>query len=590
MKSFRRNEKGQFVIIAALLISVLTLSLIAVIGQVALNSQVMDSKPVNELLLGITSDMERALTKSLSQYTYSYYTGESSQPAFDTMTLWKKAILTSYSGLNLEMNDAFTPDFSSTKWQNGQARSAATIEYSIDVNAYGFKGWTGITSKYVNLQLFPNTIETSIPGQTTFEFQLNQSVVNGDQTQPIPNLTPDSIIVGTYCENQPVIPATEVTLRYLGSGNYAITFNEETNPNTRGVSLTIVTPDDNIWISTHYYQEILLTFNTREASGSTSNLGTIRYIDTDYSGSGFDVAHPVTPSQHGEKYYLKYTPSTAYRFVGWSTNSPSNIQFVSTTSATTAVTVLGTGTITATYESNSIPPPGSTHSLVLDSQSFNSASPTHEGTITFNTTPYTSLPASLTVPAGSNTVTFTAPNASTHFLYWQFSDNIFPTSPQAPTMTITVSGDAQATALYIVDDENPPPPPPPPEQTHTLILDSQSFNSAVPTHEGTITFNTTPYTTLPQSLTIQAGTNQITYTPPNASTHFLYWAFSDNISPTSPQGATMTIVFSGDAQATAVYIVDDENPPPPPPPPEQTHTLILIVRASIQPSQLMREL
>ena len=32
----------------------------------------------------------------------------------------------------------------------------------------------------------------------------------------------------------------------------------------------------------------------------------------------------------------------------------------------------------------------------------------------------------------------------------------------------------------------------------------------------------------------------------------------------------MTIVFSGDAQATAVYIVDDENLPPPPPPPQQT--------------------
>ena len=131
-------------------------------------------------------------------------------------------------------------------------------------------------------------------------------------------------------------------------------------------------------------------------------------------------------------------------------------------------------------------------------------------------------------------------------------------------MTITVSGNAQATAIYIVDPENPPPPPPPPVSTYALVLDSQSFDSASATHEGTITFNATPYSSLPASLTVAAGSYTLTFTAPNASTHFLYWQFSGNIASMTEQGETMTVMVFGDATATAVFLVAQTPPVIPP--------------------------
>src|SRR3990170_3189744 len=200
MRSLRRDCKGQFVIIVALLISVLTLSLTFSIHQVNFHKQELRYQPVNELLLGVTSDMERALSKALSVYTYTLLGGPSTETVAtelgtEYMSTWKKAVLTSYSTLDLRLTHDYLR-FGSN-WNGPVGFSIASTEYNLDVNGYGFKGWTGRAAKFVRLEFFPDSIDVTDPNQTSLEFQLTESAVNQNEMTPISNLSPELVFVNS---------------------------------------------------------------------------------------------------------------------------------------------------------------------------------------------------------------------------------------------------------------------------------------------------------------------------------------------------------------------------------------------------------
>ena len=295
MRKLIRNNKGQFVIIAALLIAALTLATVISIHEININRQSIVYKPVNEFLLGTTSDMNRALTVALANYTDGIANNKTSiveanytayRTASQFMTTWKESVLTSYSSYGIRINPDYdmTPRFEigpwngTTPWANSTTFSFAYIPYGFDVDSYGFKGWVGATIKYVKLQIFSETVETNpTTGSTSLIFQLTQSDVSENYSTPIPDLpsSPDNAAfrIGAYNANsQSFTPmAGPSTLIYLGGGNYNVTFNQAIDPIHNGVRLDLATPKDEIWISALSYNDISGELGTYYVSYNSSS-------------------------------------------------------------------------------------------------------------------------------------------------------------------------------------------------------------------------------------------------------------------------------------------------------------------------------
>jgi hypothetical protein len=247
---------------------------------------------VDEFLLGTTSDMNRALTVALANYTDGIANNKTSiveanytayRTASQFMTTWKEAMLTSYASYGIRINPDYdmTPRFEigpwngTTPWANSSTFSFAYIPYGFDVDSYGFKGWVGATEKYVQLQIFPETVEPKA-GSTSLKFQLTQSVVNGNYSTPIPDLpsSPDNATfrIGAYNATSQSFNATSpLTLIYLGGGNYSVTFNQTIDFHYKGVRLDLATPKDEIWISAFNYNDISGELGTYYVSYNSSS-------------------------------------------------------------------------------------------------------------------------------------------------------------------------------------------------------------------------------------------------------------------------------------------------------------------------------
>jgi hypothetical protein len=279
-----RKNRGQFVIIAALLIAALTLAAAISIHEINIHRQSITYRPVDTLLLGTTSDMNRALTVALANYTYSIRNGnlteaEANFNASRFMATWKKSVLTSYSSYGITINPDcdMTPRFEigpwsgNTPWNGSSTFSFAYIPYGLDVDSYGFKGWVGATVKYVQLKIFSETVETNwTTGLSSLKFQLTQSDVNENSSTPIADLSSNpengAFRIGAFNVTSSYFNVTSpLPLIYLGGGNYSVTFNQKIDPIHKGVRLDLATPKDEIWISAFSY-------NYSKASSLTSTL------------------------------------------------------------------------------------------------------------------------------------------------------------------------------------------------------------------------------------------------------------------------------------------------------------------------------
>jgi hypothetical protein len=277
MSALIRDNKGQFVIIVALLIAALTLATIISIHSINIHSQSIAYTPANEFLLGITADMNRALTVSLAKYTNEIlnlkHTEETAiENGTNFMETWKQSVLTSYSNYGIEIRTDLPQNMNTTfrkDWEhvNGISSSYAYIPYAFDVNSYGFIGWTGTTAKYVQLQINSVNVENWTTGLTQVEFQLMQSDISVNSLRPIPDLptNPNSakFRIGSYNGiTDEFTPWTgQISLTYLGNGNYRATLSsadpvdpsQAINPIHKGVRIELATPNDEVWIQNSYY-------------------------------------------------------------------------------------------------------------------------------------------------------------------------------------------------------------------------------------------------------------------------------------------------------------------------------------------------
>ena len=314
MRNIVRNNRGQFVIIAALLIAALTLATAISIHEITINRQSISYKPAGEFLLGTTSDMNRALTVSLAKYTSEIHNNNdqvnAGKIASNFMSTWKQSLLTSYSSYGIkirtDLSQNMIPNFQTNWIGNGVSSSFAYIPYAFDVESYGFMGWTGATAKYVQLQITSVNVENWPSGTTDIDFQLMQSDVNLNNPSPISDLptNPDSsnFHIGAYNDNTKefTLYTGPVALTYLGEGKYHVTFNQAVDPINKGVKLEIATPNDGIWVSNFNYDYTKASTTTHTLLSAASGSITLGDSVTDSVtvtglGDGFPIpSGPVT--------------------------------------------------------------------------------------------------------------------------------------------------------------------------------------------------------------------------------------------------------------------------------------------------------
>lgn len=261
MRSLRQNKKGQFVVIAALIIIIFTLSLVLTISKISLTRQEMRYEPVQELVLGIVSDFDRCLSHALSIATQAYNESGSLEEAIaagnDFIAKWLNSTLAFYSSLGLEI-DINASEYGATDvfWNlNWGARSSVSYAYtrlSLNINAYGFKGWTSYSIKSVWLSITNLTIsvDRDNPNESIMILTFQVMERERERVEPVLGLTPENLQIKVDSPEAQDMPVNIENQTYLGNGKYRV-FCRTNSTAIISVTITLTTPEDNIMVSAH---------------------------------------------------------------------------------------------------------------------------------------------------------------------------------------------------------------------------------------------------------------------------------------------------------------------------------------------------
>jgi len=332
VKRLRWSICGQFIIIAALIIATFTLTLVLSISQISLTRRELSYEPVQELVLGLTSDFDRCLTRALSIATRKYNeTGslEKAKVAGEGFIMkWVNSTLISYSNLGLQIilnatGEGGTDIAWIIDWSSSAGISYVYTRFSLNIEAYGFRGWTSRSMKiiWLNITNWGIDISTS-PATATLEFQLMQS--KREAFEPILGLAPENVQVKVD-----TIQANVTNLTYLGGGIYRVKF--EADSISVKIILIVTTPEDFILVSACTDTEWGAVYLSTEGKGLGKEILLVP-ISQLQSESGF--ATPV--GSHGrEVLEVNSTPTTknitlgdliqVKLFLDQSTSRPGNI-------------------------------------------------------------------------------------------------------------------------------------------------------------------------------------------------------------------------------------------------------------------------
>jgi len=455
-KRIRRARRGQFVVIAALIISILVMGTALVISQLGSTRQRLAYRPVKETVLAITSDLDRALAHALSaaslKYNQTYQQEPASDEGYSFISAWTRAVITTYSNLGLEMRltpaqEGYTDVKFLFDWGTTTGLSYAATKFDMNVTTLGFTGWKGESVKAAILAMNPDSItvqETPLPGTTTLTFQLTDE--NG---APISDLAEENLQALIHLTQGYWIRAQNLRLSYQGAGIFTLTMSPRLNQQSPGIILAAQTPDDQILVQAYYLenQGVTQTFQSQgldeegEPNDDESNNGSIQVGDLT-----FDSLAETTTLTEGT-YSLTFNPPEGYVFVNWTTTG--NITVENPYSPETTVTVSGSGTLTAYYE------PAPPEALGVTSEQVGGGNPS-PGELTLNDEEGQNLASGpeITYQLSSQDdeeeylVTFT-PQPGTIFLYWESEGNVTVESPFSPSTNVTVGeGGGNVTAVY----------------------------------------------------------------------------------------------------------------------------------------------
>lgn len=258
MKFSNRGKNGQFVILSAVIIATFTLSLVLSIHQISINNQQLNYNPVEELVLGITSDLDRCLTHALSIASQEYNATRDITAAEavgnDFIARWASSIVGAYSNIGLRFDLKKATNGSSGvvwefNWGNSEGESYVFTQFSMDIDAYGFKGWTYYSQKYVSLWIDNSSITL---GQNRTSLKL--TVEEGKEynyRKPVQDLTPEFIKL-TLSSNDTGVATNPniISLVYLGQGEYILTFDDFFYWGDN-LTISVMTPTDRIIVEAY---------------------------------------------------------------------------------------------------------------------------------------------------------------------------------------------------------------------------------------------------------------------------------------------------------------------------------------------------
>lgn len=555
MNRFRSNRKGQFVVIAALLIAVLTLSVAASIYQLSSHRQELSYKPINELVLGIANDADRALTHALSNATKQYYNtlltyGDEAYSqqlgnlsGVDNLLKWQRAVIASYPQLGVNMNFSETPSFT-FQWNNpsvGLSQASIPV-YDLDIAAYGFRGWSGQAIKYVKLTLNDATFNNA--SYTTVYFGVKESTPDMSDA-PIPNLTVDDITVLAQISQSAWWYGTTETLEYVGGGNYVLVFQNPSEGYPMAVKLLVETPEEEILVSASTVSGVSVQLQSRKVTSQEPDDNPSLPVRIKL-GSNIYYPLPQNVTSWGDLLpglECDFNGNLDYYFVRWETSD--GITLADPNDRETMVTHYQNGTITAVYET--LVSSSSAYTLTVNSR-LEGSTEINGGSIIFDSAPYSTLPRTFNLAAQDHAIVYNPSSDDYAFSRWEFT----PDAPVWATISdehsssanIRLFGNGTLTAVY---------------QERKIILDSAEYNGTT-SHLGTVTFNGISYgnlqlpsTLMSSNATVTNGQYTLEYAALNASYHFMWWNITGDIILTGPNINVTTVEAHGNGTINAVY-------------------------------------
>jgi hypothetical protein len=557
MRNFRSNTSGQFVIIAALLIAVLTLSVAASIHQMSSNRIQLEYKPLDELVLGITSDLERALTYALSNASKQYYaTGDIrvAQNAGNLSLLrWQRSVLAAYPQLGIDLNFPEAASFT-FQWNNPADNSglshADLPNYEFDVGAYGFRGWTGHSEKYVSLRI--NEFTYNNADYSTVNFQITQFVNPGSIAAPIPNLTADDVTVWTNVSGSALLKGIPYDPQYVGEGNYTLVFkNPLPGLHPRAVTLVVSTPEDQILVSATATSSVSVALQSQMKNSAAPDQSN-PHIQIKLGNVTYPLPQNITDWGSLQPYLSCISDGMSYVFLNWTATGDINI--ANPYENETNVMANGNGTITVFYDIlRSI---SSAFNLTVTSKLDGTGTYTNIGYIVFDSGSY-NLAFNQLMTTATHSIAY-YPAAGYTFARWEFS----PTSPQWISLSndhssstgMMLFGNGTLTAVY---------------QSRKILLDSEEYNGTT-AHLGNINLGGYTYgiaSPLPAILyatnaTVSNGVYVLSFTPSNSSYKFLWWDISGDVILMGGNQSITSIEILGNGNITAIYQLIGNGPPP----------------------------
>jgi hypothetical protein len=287
------------------------------------------------------------------------------------------------------------------------------------------------------------------------------------------------------------------------------------------VPLTVTGPGN--VTAVYRYRVYDVALESREDNGGSYNKGSITL-----AGVGYSLPAGVT-TRSGVS--VSYSPANNYAFVMWERVVSTNIGVDSPTSASTTLTITGSGsTLRAVYKYTG--PYGITFgSGEENGVSLNKGSITLAGSVL-------NLPAiNVMKPPGTYSVSY-SPVSGYAFVRWEASGGYLSVSdPNSASTTLTVTGLGTLRAIYKYTG-------------FSIHLESSEDNKAS-SNKGTITFDGAVLS-LPADVMKPPGTYSVSYTPAAGCT-FVRWEVSGGVSVSSSSSASTSLTVTGSGALRAIY-------------------------------------
>ncbi|MEM2622805.1 MAG: hypothetical protein QXI35_08085 [Candidatus Nezhaarchaeales archaeon] len=451
MNEIRANRRGQFVILAAIVVAAFMFTLVISINQLSTMRQEVPYEPLDELVLAITSDFERCLTRALAiatqKYSESWDLDSAKGAGEELIDVWRQAIPESYSGLGtnivLNVREGYGRSVGwDISWDGERGVSMIYTTFTMDVEAYGLKGLAVTMQKIVELSILDARMEFSDTGNKiiiTFQTYLSDG---RKYMKPVSDLVPNSLkllINGTEYENYDI-----TSFEYLGMGNYSATF--DLKERVIANNITLIASIDGVRVAATKRLCILTLQSDDPSKQGTENEGT------------FDIEiNEFREKERSPPYTISLFPGQTIRitfnlegveFHGFSSSGPVSL-IENGTTALVIVTSYGQANVTAIYGTVSL---SSTATLSLSSRE-DGGGTVNLGSIKLKFLNGTEevldqLPWSIDVPCNESITIEYKPDFGYVFKYWEASHTIMVKRTPSGEYVINVLGNGSLVAVY----------------------------------------------------------------------------------------------------------------------------------------------